>query len=149
MEAKDVLNLPWKNVTDWSELSASYADKIGQPNQQNYVSVIDVNVFVENLFRDIARKLNIPYKKLKPILIKENRAFYKLKETLFFSGTVYGKSTSRLIQLENTLRVPDVSFVENAHSTNNVSTCLKLFEGLSDIEKAVFLQKLKENNVKV
>ena len=42
-----------------------------------------MNVFVENIFRDIARKTRIPYEDLEPILKAENSAFYTLKEKLF------------------------------------------------------------------
>ena len=147
MEAKDVMNLPWKKVTDWSELSASQRGR--RDNCKYYVSSLDVNVFVENVFRDIARKLSIPYEGLKPILQSENVAFYTLENELFAYCSGYGRENTRLIELENTLRVPDVSNIENAVTKNNVSACVELFNGLSDIEKAVFLQKIGKINIKI
>ena len=147
MEAKDVMNLPWKKVTDWSELPASNEDS--WRSGKYYVCSADVDVFVANVFRDIARKLGIPYEELKPILTAENKAFYTLKERLFKAYTGYGKSNTQLIELENTLRVPDISNIETAVTQDNVSICLKLFEELSDIEKAVFLQKIGKINIKI
>lgn len=145
MEPKDVIGLPWKKVTDWSELSASHEDVWGR----YFVCETDVNVFVENIYRDISHKLNIPCEQLKPILMTENDAFYTLKERLFKAYTGYGKSNTRLIELQNTLRIPDISNVETAVTADNVSICLKLFEDLSDIEKTIFLQKIGKISIKV
>lgn len=146
MEAKDVLSLPWKKVTDWSELSESYKDSW---YEKYFVCAEDVNVFIENVYRDIARKLNIPYEQLEPILKAENEAFYSLEEKLFKINSGYGRTNKRLIELQNTLRVPDTSNIEDTVTADNVSVCLKLFEGLSNIEKMVFLQKIGKINVKI
>ncbi len=145
MEAKDVMNLPWKKVTDWSELPASGESWSGK----YYVCDIDVDVFVENVFRDIARKLNIQYEQLKPILVAENEAFYSLKRRLYKTYTGYDRRNIRLDELQNTLRVPDISNIEDAVTVDAVSACLKLFEGLSNIEKVVFLQKIGKINVRI
>ena len=146
MEAKDVMSLPWKKVTDWSELSASYEDRW---REKYFVCAVDVNVFIENVYRDIARKLNIPYEQLEPILKAENEAFYSLKKKLFKAYSGYGRTNKRLIELQDTLRVPDTSNIEDTVTADNVSVCLKLFEGLSNIEKMVFLQKIGKINVKI
>lgn len=145
MEAKDVKNLPWKKVTDWSELTASDKDKAGD----YFVCAADVKVFVENVYRDISRQLNIPYEQLLPILKDENGAFYTLKKRLFEDYSGYGKKNKQLVELENTLRVPDISNIENAVTEDKVGICFKLFEELSDIEKTVFLQKIGKINVKI
>ncbi len=145
MEAKDVMSLPWKQVTDWSELSASIENWIGD----RFVGETDVNVFVENVYRDIARKLNIPYVQLKPILNAENAPFYSLKNRLFNDCNGYGKKNSNLIELENILRIPDISKVDNDADTDNVSACLKMFEELSNAEKILFLEKIGKINVKI
>ena len=50
--------------------------------------------------------------------------------------------------MEHTLRVPDLSNIEN-DVIDNVSTCLNLFNGLSDIEKAEFLQKIGKIKIKI
>lgn len=144
MEAKDVISLPWKKVTDWSELSASNGCW-----GKCYVCDTDLNVFVENIYRNISRKLNINYEQLKPILVAENDPFYRLKANLFDYYDGYDKNHPRLIELQNTLRVPDISNIEDAVTTDNVSICLKLFEELPDIEKMVFLQKIGKINVKI
>ena len=145
MEAKDVKNLPWKRVTDWSGLSASNEDRLGN----HFVCKVDVDVFVENVYRDIARKLNIPYEQLQPILTTENEPFNLLEARLFKDYIGYGRKHPNLIKLEGTLRIPDISQVENNIATDNVSACLKMFEGLSKIEKMLFLEKIGKISVKI
>lgn len=84
MEIKDVKSLPWKKVTDWSALCESYANFFGD----NFVTKKDVKVFVDNVYREIARQLNIPYEQLKPILDAENEPFNTLKKR--FSRVMLG-----------------------------------------------------------
>ena len=145
MEAKDVLSLPWKKVTDFSDLSETYVDLVGD----SYVCKTDVDVFIKNIYRDISRKLNIPYEDLNPILTAENNAFYKLKKQLFKKYNGFSRDSTRLVKLLNTLRVPDISNVEISVTANNVSVCLKMFESLTDMEKTLFLQKIGKIDIKV
>ena len=145
MEAKDVRNLPWKQVTDWSGLAASSRNWAGD----RFVCEANVDVFVENVYRDIARQLNIPYEHLQPILVAENAPFNSLKSQVFRGDIVYGRNHTTLIKLEGTLRIPDISKVEDDVATDNVSACLKMFEGLSNIEKMLFLEKIGKISVKI
>ena len=145
MEAKDVKNLPWKQVTDWSGLSASNENQIGE----SFVCKADVDLFVENVYRDIARQLNIPYEQLQPILVAENEPFNSLEARLFKAYIGYGRKQPKLIELEGMLRIPDISKVEEDVATDNVSACLKMFEGLSNIGKMLFLEKIGKISVKI
>lgn len=145
MEAKDVKKLPWKQVTDWSALSATNENWKGE----HFVCETDVNVFVENVYRDISRQLNIPYEQLQPILVAENAPFNSLKAHLFKVYTGYGRKNTNLIKLEGSLRIPDISKAENDVATDNVSVCMKMFKGLSDIEKMLFLEKIGKISVKI
>ena len=145
MEAKDVMNLPWKGITDWSELPAVWiADK-----GDYCVTVEDIDVYIENIFRDIARQLKIPYETLLPILKDENHAFYSLKEQMFQNDLIYGVTGSRLTDLKRLLRVPDISNIKEIDTADNVSCCLEMFEKLSDVEKIEFLQKIGKINVTI
>ena len=146
MEAKDVTRLPWKKVTDWSELSTS---EEGFFRRNLFVTATDISIFVENVFRDVSRQLNIPYEQLEPVLIAENNAFFKLKKRLFSDCFGYCKWNYQLIDLENTLRIPDISKIGNVVAEDKVSLCFKMFEDLSAIEKMVFLQKIGKINVKI
>ena len=145
MGAKDVLNLPWKKVTDFGDLSTTHEDRRGYL----YVCETDVDTFIENIYRDISRKLNISYENLCPILKAENNAFYKLKEHLFSKYDGYARKSTRILELLDTLRVPDISNVEISVAANHVSICLKMFESLTDMEKTLFLQKIGKIDIKV
>lgn len=140
MEAKAVRSLPWIKVSDWSDLPATYKNM----RADDVVGEKDVDAFVENVFRDIERKLGIPCEQLRPILEVENTGFFALKNQFFKSGyEVYMPEGEKLGKLKSMLRVPDISGVQETVTNNNVSNCLKMFERLSNIEKKAFLQKLE------
>ena len=58
---------------------ASFTDKFIFLKEQEYgyISKKDIIAFVENIFREVARKLDIPAKKLLPIMQDENNAFFQ------------------------------------------------------------------------
>lgn len=129
MEAKDVRNLPWVQV-DWCDLPATNYSFF-----EYYVCWRDVDSFVTNVFKNVARELNIPFKELEPILKEENSAFFSLMDRLFLFNEDFYPTDSRLLNLEDLLMVPDTT-------ANNLTTCLRLFEKLSEQEKLAFLQKI-------
>ena len=145
MEAKDVLQLPWKKVTDWSGLTATCKGR------HFAICEDDLDTFVDFIFSDISRKLQIPYDQLYPILEEENRRFYSLKEDLFFedyrkhNGIDDELSYLKLMKLQNALVVPDTDFITG----NKVNRCERLFKELSDVEKLEFLNKIGKINVKI
>lgn len=73
MNAKDISKLNWVPVTDWSELTQTYFTLFGE----SYFQKTDIEIFIENIFRDIARKLNLSYNDINKIQKEENSAFYK------------------------------------------------------------------------
>lgn len=137
MRAKDVYSLPWKHVTDWSNLTASTESTTGK----YMVGIIDINIFVENIYRDISCELNIPYRILKPILKSKNRSFYRLKRSTFRDGYVYGFKDARLILLKRTLIIPDTSKISKKVTYNKLANCIEMYNQLSDEEKIEFLQE--------
>lgn len=145
MEAKDVLQLPWKKVTDWSALTATFKGR------RFAISEDELDTFLDFIFSDISRKLQIPYDQLYPILKEENRRFYSLKENLFFedymkrNGIEDERAYLKLMNLQNALIVPDTDFVTG----NKVYRCERLFKELSDAEKLEFLNRIGKINVKI
>lgn len=138
MNVKDVMNLPWVKVKDWSELPATY---YSSERQQFYVRRSDITIFTDNLYHEISRKLEIPYEELKHIIKQQNKPFYKLKLKLFL-GVCYGTDHNSLLYLENLLRVPYVSSIDILEHLDNVTRCVELFEELSKNEKKDFLNKI-------
>lgn len=139
---KDIKQLPWIPVADWSQLPATS----NSDHDIHYrISSQDFDAFLENLYKDISRKLNMPYKKLKRIIKKENVAFYKLKRKVFYKYEALSPTSSITTDLQNTLRVPDTSFIEK----DDLTTCLKLFNNLSTSEKLSFFEKVGKINIEI
>ncbi len=150
MEAKEVRNLPWKGVEDWSALGKTYVVTNYWGITTDYiVSQTDVDVFVSNIFHDIARKLKISFEDLKPILESENEPFYVAKARAYRSYSGLYPNGSFLRDLKKTLRIPDVSALNQTDSADKVGACVKQFEELSDLEKVIFLERIGKVSVKV
>lgn len=139
MYAYEIRNLKWISVTDWSELPQTYS----LPRNKFYVSESDVNSFVDNVFKDVSRRLNMSYSELKPILESENSAFYSTKDRLFRECEAIPKTLARLLELEKLLQIPDVT------TKSNVEKILNDFSTLTDIEKLEVLQRLGLVNITV
>lgn len=104
MNAKDIRKLNWVPATDWSELTPTLFS-FATP----YVGKRDIKNFIENIFRDISRKLNISYTDINTIQKEENSAFYQTMENLFSTRyDCFDKKAPSLLTLEKMLRVPDV-----------------------------------------
>ena len=145
MEAEDVLQLPWKQVTDWSGLKVTF--QCGRFT----ICEDDVETFVYFIFSDIARILRIPYDQLYPVLQEENQRFYSLKKEIFENiyvkkHGIYSESNYvRLLKMQNALMVPDIDVITG----NRIDRCVSLFKELSDAEKAEFLDKIGRIKVKI
>ena len=143
MEAKDVLNLPWKKVKDWSNLSTTPISRLCGYHLD------DINRFVDKLYQHISFELNIPYEELRPILLTENEAFYRFAKKIFKDPNDWcSRDSSELYYLQNFLIVPDADYIVS-NTESKVTTCLKLFGKLSDMEKIQFLQKIGKISVTV
>lgn len=145
MYANEVKNLKWVPVADWSELPMTNFNIW----EHAFVGKSDVESFVENVFKDVARKLNIPYTELEPILKEENSAFYSTKDRLFKQFGGVSKTHPRLCELEKMLRIPDVTTVPDNADQSKVDKFLTDFSALSDREKLEVLQRLGTVSVKV
>ena len=133
MNAKGISKLNWVPVTDWNELAQTYFDFWGTP----FVSKTDIEIFIENIFRDIARKLNLSYNDINKIQKEENSAFYKTMKSLFQNFFSYfNKNVHSLLALEKMLRVPAVDSIKN----NYVEKILHEFSLLKDTEKIEVLK---------
>lgn len=146
MRAAEVRNLNWVPVKDWSNLPQTILDFF----EHSYVGEEDIYNFVDSVFRHTARKLEIPYSELKPILEEENSAFYETCARLFrpyFKGTLRGldPNDELLDNLKSLLRIPEVPKV----STLNVEKVLSDFSALTDAEKLEFFQRLGNISLKI
>ena len=142
MTLDDVRNLEWVEVKDWSGVLGT--------SSCGHIRESDIDNFVDNIFKDISRKLNISCEKLEPLLKKENSAFYSAKKTLFNTfkyGDILGEidfiyDNRELLKLEKMLRVPNTLTIPKNMICNNVETVLDSFNSLSEIEKLEVLERL-------
>ena len=138
MDLKDVKSMKWTRVPDWRGLSASCAYSFGV-----FVTKIDIDNFVESIFWDVARRLNIPYTELEPILKEENSDFYVSKERLFDNHSIgVKKDDLTLLKTQRMLKIPDVTILGYDDDRTEVERILEAFAALSDIEKLQVLERL-------
>ena len=123
MEAIDVMRLPWKKVTDWSELPASKEVFGGE----FFVCEADVDAFVRSIYREIAFRANISYNEFKVLSEYVNSLFYYFKERLFVANPSYRKSNRQLIELEKLLKIPDISNLANAEIEQGKNEYVEIF----------------------
>lgn len=108
MKAEDIRNLNWVKVEDWDAITQSSYGR----NNQRFIASEDIDSFVENIFRDIARKLNIPANKLLSVLKDENEPFYRVKKNIYTKYSGLGKDSENFLELKKLLIIPDISFLE-------------------------------------
>ena len=128
MKPEEVRNLNWVKVEDWGEITATY-DNMGT----RLITNNDIIAFVENIFRDVARKLDIPAKKLLPIMQDENNAFFQIKSDIFAIYEAVGPESEEFLELKKLLRVPEIYFSDEKKIT--VDTLIDEFNKLSDEDK--------------
>ena len=138
MQASDVKKFGWVGVEDWSSLTES----VPTIDDGLYVGYMDIEDFVENLFREIANQLNIPYKELKPVLVEKNAEFYKERTRMFGIYDGFDKSHVLLYSLKSMLRIPDISSIPAEMRKSNVERIVDDFANLSDDEKKEVMQQL-------
>ena len=129
MKAEDVRRLNWVKVENWKDITRTVYGRFNK----KFIGKEDVDSFVENIFREIARKLDIPLKELLPILEEENQPFYKIKKNIYTQFSGLTSVEKNFIELKSLLRIPDISFLDKQKPT--VDTVLEDFSKLSDEDK--------------
>lgn len=146
MTVNDVRKMEWGIVSDWSELTTTNFNSWNDA----FVGEADVDCFVENIFKDVARKLDIAYAELEPIIKEENASFYHTKRRLFQRIEYVPKLHNRLLELEKMLRIPEIAEKHTKMICKpTVEQVLQDFSKLNDLEKLEVLEHLKLVSIKV
>ena len=141
IKKEELLKLPWFQLKDWSNLTATGYD---ESEGSYYVEKKDMDYFIENLYRNMARRIEMPYEDFKEIMEGQNSAFYKLKHRMFgwrSAWARYGRENKELLALESLFMVPDISQIVEK---NKADTCLQLFRELSALDQNKLLKKMQE-----
>ena len=140
-------------ITDLRTLNWGFANWTNCPCDSSYpqpfVSVDDIELFVNYTFKEIARKANIPYNEsLISFLKEENAEFYEYlsRHTKPFITPIPRREYESLKKL---FIIPKID-KKNITTCNNAQNIINEFEKLSDIDKLKVLEhhKLKEVIVK-
>ncbi len=144
MNAEKVKELKWIPVKDWHTLPCSCN---GLYSYQ--VTKRDCEDFVENLIRMVARKLNIKYEELAPIIKEENTAFYNYMNRIFYSNYCFKYDSLALNILKKMLWMPDITNISDTFNESPVDKIINDFNSLSDDEKFQVLKRLSKVSIKV
>ena len=116
---------------------------LGNPSKP-YVYEKDIDIFVLQLFKEVARQLKVNFNELKLILEDENEAFFKLKKDLYKRYNSLSMLSMDWLNLTKKLRIPDIRNTED-----KVNECIQMFNKLSNLEKIEFLAKIGNINIEI
>ena len=138
MKARDVKKFGWRRI----DFCSNPTPTVPTLDDGLYVGEMDLDEFVENVFKESALELNIAYEELRPILQEENKTFYEEKERIFRTYQAFHKDHSQLERFKYLLKVPDINSIPAEMLKSKVERILDDFASLSDEEKKEVLQRL-------
>jgi len=127
MTKTDLRKLEWVKIADWSLL------EVQTGREGPYVDKENINRFLTGVMKDIARKVDIPYKEVKEVITKENEAVYEYVYEIF-STFVYRPNANEIKQIQETFLIPKVQY--------SVENIVKMYNLLSDEEKKNFKKQI-------
>lgn len=139
MTINDLRKLNWGSA-NWTKCpcDSSYP--------QPFVSVNDIELFVNYTFKEIARKANLPYdENLIKLLKEENSEFYEYLSR-YTKPLIKPIPRREYDALKSLLVVPKIDKDYTA-APNKVQRIINEFESLSDIDKLKVLEYLKLKEV--
>ena len=137
MTLNDIRKLNWITLEDWSKIPAT--------SRAGYISEDDMDCFIKDIVRDVARKLNLPFADVFGIIKDENPAFFASKRKVYSSISGLSTGSVDFVMLKKLFKIPDTSKVKK----DNVGELIETFYSLSDMDKLRFLESIKVFSVKV
>lgn len=152
MKVEDIRNLNWVKLEETEE----YKDWKNLPKRniagKLHVQSALIEVYLEEVYMQIARKLNISYRELSKMIKEENLAFYTLKKEMFQGKSLIEIEDGAWKLVKSYLMIPDVNSVPMIPKTDNkigLKELIQYVSVLSNEEKkelAQILNQFKENN---
>ena len=136
MNAEEVKNLAWVQVTDWNSLP-----KMDSMTNVVHVEEEDLDNFLHNLYTEILQNLNISYDEAVTLMETENKTFYSLKKCLFEKHFQIKPFNDDLLELEKLLYVP-IMISEPQNVQTKAEKVINDFMALNDAEKSEVMQRL-------
>lgn len=147
MKAEDIRNLNWVKLEDTEE----YKDWKNLPKRQ-IVGMLHIHsgmleIYLEEVYRQIARKLDISFFELSKIIKEENSAFYTLEKEIFRGKSIIEVQDESWKFLKSFLMIPDVNSVPMIPKSDNEIGLKELIQYVSVLpneEKKELAQSLKQ-----
>lgn len=125
MEAKDILKMDWTYLPgkEWGKLPfdrvdnteilrSAYKileiDKYVEPEEVVRLNRRKLEIFIEQQYRRISRKLGVPYTELEGILKEENAPFYTLLDFYYGEAESIQLTIEIVCELKQTFLLPDL-----------------------------------------
>jgi len=143
MKAEDVRNLKWIQLKNWDDITMTNYNDEGK----RFISEKDLDIFVENVFKDICRTLNISIEELLPILKEENKSFYEAKSIHYSKYTGFTQAAEEFKEMKKLFKIPDVKTVPMIPKSDSEITdekIVRFFTSLSNDRKTELLNELKK-----
>lgn len=126
MSAKDLRRLKWIQVENWDMLISEHPFE----HKGEFVGRKEMYSFVDYIAKDIARKLNMPYRKVAEVIRSENMNFFRCVYEAFGKYGVAKINGQKVSQLKKMLLVPQVTYT--------VKDVVQMYELLSEEDKDSF-----------
>lgn len=139
MDEKKLRFLRWTELDDWSNLQTIPVEC----SKDEWVSEENIKSYIKDLIKSFSSKLETSEILFRQIFKGQNSVFFSEMEQLFKEQCEYRKDDPSLHSLFETLVVP---VIPTDTIPEKVQTCLDIFLELSDPEKELFLEKIKNSD---
>lgn len=111
-EAKDLLNLKWRKLTN-KELEAIPYDVVeGMVISRYYYTEDHIDFFVRWVMKNVSREFGLPVDEVAEVIIQENSFFYERKKKIFLKNCSYISNSTEIEQLLSFFTVPEMTKVD-------------------------------------
>lgn len=139
MEASELLNLKWKNlsISTWEKIPDTFVR-----NERSYYTKESVDIFVEFIFRGIARELGVPFEEIRNVLEEQNKPFFRELDRIFKEMDKDALVWPYISDLRQYFFVPDVQKIAKMrrfnHSTENGLYTISWWRNLLEKAERIF-----------
>lgn len=149
MNAQEIRNLKWVKLEELEEYENWKLLPRRTINEKSYIENALLDIYLDDVYKQIARKLNISFKDLSTIIKEENSSFYTLKKEIFIRSTSrIGTDDGAWDLLKSYLMIPDVNSVPMIPRTDvklDVKVLMNYISVLASEERKQLAESLKES----
>lgn len=149
MNAQEIRNLKWVKLEESEEYENWKLLPRRTINEKSYIENALLDIYLDDVYKQIARKLNISFKDLSTIIKEENSSFYTLKKEIFIRSTSrIGTDDGAWDLLKSYLMIPDVNSVPMIPRTDvklDVKVLIDYISVLASEERKQLAESLKES----